>query len=194
MGRFWAAKNTSAVELATIVAKDVLKNAGLGANEVQELILGQILQAGLGQNPARQVALKSGMREESGAYTINKLCGSGLKAIALGAQSIALGEQEVILAGGAENMSLSPFLLDNIRGGYKMGNQSVVDSMLKDALTCAMNNYHMGITAENLAKNITFRAKNKTRLRCSRNKKPRARLKQASLKTRLPRDSQKQKR
>lgn len=149
-------KNTSAVELATIVAKDVLKNAGLGANEVQELILGQILQAGLGQNPARQVALKSGMREESGAYTINKLCGSGLKAIALGAQSIALGEQEVILAGGAENMSLSPFLLDNIRGGYKMGNQSVVDSMLKDALTCAMNNYHMGITAENLAKKYSI--------------------------------------
>lgn len=145
-------KNTSAVELAAIVARDVLQNAKLDANAVSELILGQILQAGLGQNPARQVALKVGMREESGAFTINKLCGSGLKAIALAAQSIALGEQDIILAGGAENMSLSPFLLDNVRSGYKMGDRNITDSMIKDALTCAMNGYHMGITAENLAK------------------------------------------
>lgn len=145
-------KNTSAVELAAIVARDVLQNAKLDANAVSELILGQILQAGLGQNPARQVALKVGMREESGAFTINKLCGSGLKAIALAAQSIALGEQDIVLAGGAENMSLSPFLLDNVRGGYKMGDRNITDSMIKDALTCAMNGYHMGITAENLAK------------------------------------------
>ncbi|MDE7174075.1 MAG: acetyl-CoA C-acetyltransferase [Helicobacter sp.] len=145
-------KNTSAVELAAIVAQDVLEHAHLNASNVSELILGQILQAGLGQNPARQVALKVGMREESGAFTINKLCGSGLKAIALAAQSIALGEQDIILAGGAENMSLSPFLLDNVRGGYKMGDRNITDSMIKDALTCAMNGYHMGITAENLAK------------------------------------------
>lgn len=145
-------KNTSAVELAAIVARDVLEHAHLNANAVSELILGQILQAGLGQNPARQVALKVGMREESGAFTINKLCGSGLKSIALAAQSIALGEQDIILAGGAENMSLSPFLLDNVRGGYKMGDRNITDSMIKDALTCAMNGYHMGITAENLAK------------------------------------------
>lgn len=145
-------KNTSAVELAAIVARDVLQNAKLDANAVSELILGQILQAGLGQNPARQVALKVGMREESGAFTINKLCGSGLKAIVLAAQSIALGEQDIILAGGAENMSLSPFLLDNVRSGYKMGDRNITDSMIKDALTCAMNGYHMGITAENLAK------------------------------------------
>lgn len=145
-------KNTSAVELAAIVARDVLERAHLDASNVSELILGQILQAGLGQNPARQVALKVGMREESGAFTINKLCGSGLKAIALAAQSIALGEQDIILAGGAENMSLSPFLLDNVRGGYKMGDRNITDSMIKDALTCAMNGYHMGITAENLAK------------------------------------------
>lgn len=145
-------KNTSAVELAAIVARDVLQNAKLDANAVSELILGQILQAGLGQNPARQVALKVGMREESGAFTINKLCGSGLKAIALAAQSIALGEQDIVLAGGAENMSLSPFLLDNVRSGYKMGDRNITDSMIKDALTCAMNGYHMGITAENLAK------------------------------------------
>lgn len=145
-------KNTSAVELAAIVARDVLQNAKLDANAVSELILGQILQAGLGQNPARQVALKVGMREESGAFTINKLCGSGLKAIALAAQSIALGEQDIVLAGGAENMSLSPFLIDNVRSGYKMGDRNITDSMIKDALTCAMNGYHMGITAENLAK------------------------------------------
>lgn len=145
-------KSTSAIDLATAVAAEVLKEAKLEATQVEELILGQILQAGLGQNPARQVALKIGMSEQSGAYTINKLCGSGLKAIALAMQSIAMGEQDIVLAGGAENMSLSPFLLENVRGGYKMGDQTTTDSMIKDALTCAMNGYHMGITAENLAK------------------------------------------
>ncbi|RDU61700.1 acetyl-CoA C-acetyltransferase [Helicobacter sp. MIT 14-3879] len=145
-------KNVSATELATIVSKSILEEVGVNSKDVQELILGQILQAGLGQNPARQVAIKTGMSEDKGAYTINKLCGSGLKSIHLAMQSIALGEQDIILAGGTENMSLSPFLLENIRFGYKMGNQNVVDSMIKDALTCAMNGYHMGITAENLAK------------------------------------------
>lgn len=145
-------KHTSAIDLATAVSVAVLKDLGIDAAQVEELILGQILQAGLGQNPARQVALKTGMSEESGAYAVNKLCGSGLKSIHLGAQSIALKEQEIILAGGSENMSLSPFLLENVRNGCKMGHQCTTDSMIKDALTCAINNCHMGITAENLAK------------------------------------------
>ncbi|TQR31912.1 acetyl-CoA C-acyltransferase [Campylobacter sp. MIT 99-7217] len=145
-------KNTKAVDLATIVAKQVLKDINLDPNQVDELILGQILQAGCGQNSARQVLLASGIDESKGAFTVNKLCGSGLKAIALAYQSIALGDQEIVLAGGTENMSLAPFLLENVRDGYKMGDKKVVDSMIKDALTCAMNTYHMGVTAENLAK------------------------------------------
>lgn len=145
-------KNTRAVELATLVTKQVLKDINLEPSKVDELILGQILQAGCGQNSARQVLLGAGIDESKGAYTVNKLCGSGLKAIGLGFQSIALGEQEIVVAGGAENMSMSPFLLENVRDGYKMGDKKVVDSMIKDALSCAMNNYHMGITAENLAK------------------------------------------
>lgn len=145
-------KNTSAIDLGTRVCKEILKESNLQAELVEELILGQILQAGLGQNPARQIALKSGMETKAGAYVVNKLCGSGLKAIALAAQSIMLGEAEIILAGGVENMSLSPFLLENVRNGYRMGDRNLIDSMLKDALTCSINNYHMGITAENLAK------------------------------------------
>lgn len=145
-------KNTRAVELATIVTKQVLKDINLNPNKVDELILGQILQAGCGQNSARQVLLGAGIDESKGAYTVNKLCGSGLKAIGLAYQSITLGEQDIVVAGGAENMSMSPFLLENVRDGYKMGDKKVVDSMIKDALSCAMNNYHMGITAENLAK------------------------------------------
>lgn len=145
-------KNTNAIDLASGVCKEILKESNLQAEFVEELILGQILQAGLGQNPARQIALKAGMETKAGAYVVNKLCGSGLKAIALAAQSIMLGEAEIILAGGVENMSLSPFLLENVRNGYRMGDRNLIDSMLKDALTCSINNYHMGITAENLAK------------------------------------------
>ncbi len=145
-------KNTNAIDLASVVCKEILKESNLQAEFVEELILGQILQAGLGQNPARQIALKAGMETKAGAYVVNKLCGSGLKAIALAAQNIMLGEAEIILAGGVENMSLSPFLLENVRNGYRMGDRNLIDSMLKDALTCSINNYHMGITAENLAK------------------------------------------
>ncbi len=145
-------KNTNAIDLASVVCKEILKESNLQAEFVEELILGQILQAGLGQNPARQIALKAGMETKAGAYVVNKLCGSGLKAIALAAQSIMLREAEIILAGGVENMSLSPFLLENVRNGYRMGDRNLIDSMLKDALTCSINNYHMGITAENLAK------------------------------------------
>ena len=119
---------------------------------VDELILGQILQSAQGQNPARQVLLNSNINKEKIAFTINDLCGSGLKAVELGYLNIALGEKDFILAGGAENMSASPFLLENIRDGYKMGEQKIYDSMIKDALTDAFENIHMGITAENLAK------------------------------------------
>lgn len=145
-------KNAKAVDLASAVAKAIFVETKIDPNLVDEVILGQILQAGQGQNSARQVLINSGIDQSKSAFTINKVCGSGLKAIGLAQQSIALGDAEVILAGGAENMSMSPYLLEGIREGYKMGDKKVVDSMIKDALSCAFNNYHMGITAENLVK------------------------------------------
>lgn len=145
-------KDTKAVDLASSVAKAIFAETKLDLKLIDEVILGQILQAGVGQNSARQVLINSGIDQSKSAFTINKVCGSGLKAIGLARQSIALGEAEVILAGGAENMSMSPYLLEGVRDGYKMGDKKVIDSMIKDALTCAFNNYHMGITAENLAK------------------------------------------
>lgn len=149
-------KNTKAVDLASAVAKAIFAETKLDLKLVDEVILGQILQAGIGQNAARQVLINSGIDNSKSAFTINKVCGSGLKAIGLARQSISLGEAEVILAGGAENMSMSPYLLEGIREGYKMGDKKIIDSMIKDALTCAFNNYHMGITAENLVKKYSL--------------------------------------
>lgn len=149
-------KGVKASDLATQVVKAIFDDIGgggkLSPQIVDELILGQILQSAQGQNPARQVLLNSNINKEKIAFTINDLCGSGLKAVELGYLNIALGEKDFILAGGAENMSASPFLLENIRDGYKMGEQKIYDSMIKDALTDAFENIHMGITAENLAK------------------------------------------
>lgn len=149
-------KGVKASDLATQVVKAIFDDIGgggeLSPQIVDELILGQILQSAQGQNPARQVLLNSNINKEKIAFTINDLCGSGLKAVELGYLNIALGEKDFILAGGAENMSASPFLLENIRDGYKMGEQKICDSMIKDALTDAFENIHMGITAENLAK------------------------------------------
>ena len=108
------------------------------------------LQAGLGQNPARQAALKAGLPESVSALTINKVCGSGLKAVHLARQAIIAGDADIIVAGGMENMSQAPFLLKNGREGFKMGDQKIIDSMITDGLWCAFNDYHMGITAENL--------------------------------------------
>jgi acetyl-CoA C-acetyltransferase len=143
--------NIPAPELGAIVIKESLKRAGVSSDQVDEVIMGSILQAGVGQGPARQAALKAGLPQEVPSMTINKLCGSGLKAVHLAAQAIMLGDADIVVAGGMENMSLAPYLMPKARTGYRMGDQVVVDSMIKDALTCAFNNYHMGITAENLA-------------------------------------------
>jgi acetyl-CoA C-acetyltransferase len=140
-----------ATKLGAIVIKEVLKRAGIAPEQVDEVILGNVLQAGLGQGPARQAAIEAGIPHHVSSMTINKLCGSGLKAVHLGAQAIQLGEAEIVIAGGMENMSLAPYLLPKARTGYKMGDQTVVDSMIQDGLQCAVNGYHMGITAENLA-------------------------------------------
>ena len=143
-------KNVSAPELGGIVIKEALLRSGVKAEDIDEVIMGNVLQAGLGQNPARQAAIKAGLPETVPAMTINKVCGSGLKAVHLARQAILAGDADIVVAGGMENMSQAPFLLNNARDGFKMGEQKLVDSMISDGLWCAFNDYHMGITAENL--------------------------------------------
>ncbi|MHC1684771.1 MAG: acetyl-CoA C-acetyltransferase [Clostridiaceae bacterium] len=144
-------KDVPAVELGSIVIKEAIKRAGIKPEEVDEVIFGNVLQAGLGQNPARQAAVKAGLPVEVPALTINKVCGSGLRTVSLAAQIIKAGDADVIITGGMENMSRAPFLLDNGRWGYRMGNGQLVDEMIQDGLTDAFNGYHMGVTAENIA-------------------------------------------
>lgn len=143
-------KDISAPDLGAAVIKDALKQAGVKPDQVDEIIMGNVLQAGLGQNPARQAAIKAGIPESASSMTINKVCGSGLKAVHLAAQAIIAGDAEIVVAGGMENMSQAPYLLKNARNGFKMGDQKLVDSMISDGLWCAFNDYHMGLTAENL--------------------------------------------
>lgn len=143
--------NVSAVDLGVVAAKEAIKRANISADMIDEVLVGNILSAGLGQNVARQVAIHAGIPETTPAMAINKLCGSGLRTVIMGAQFIALGDAEVILAGGIESMSNAPYLLPNYRFGQKMGNAEAVDSMTYDALTDVFNQYHMGVTAENIA-------------------------------------------
>ncbi|OLP56067.1 acetyl-CoA acetyltransferase [Rhizobium rhizosphaerae] len=138
-------------ELGAAAIKGVLERAGVDAAEVDEVILGQVLQAGEGQNPARQAAMKAGLPKEKTAWGMNQLCGSGLRAVALGMQQIATGDAELIVAGGMESMSMAPHCA-HLRGGVKMGDFKMVDTMIKDGLTDAFYGYHMGITAENIAR------------------------------------------
>lgn len=143
--------NTPAHELGAAVIKAVLQRANVEASEVDEVILGQILTAGAGQNPARQAAMSAGIPQEATAFGINQLCGSGLRAVALGMQQIVAGDAEIIVAGGQESMSMAPHCA-HLRGGVKMGDFKMVDTMLKDGLIDAFHGYHMGITAENIAR------------------------------------------
>ncbi len=138
-------------DLGAAVIQGVLARAGVEAGDVSETILGQVLTAAQGQNPARQAHIKAGLPVESAAWGLNQVCGSGLRAVALGAQHILLGDAEVVIAGGQESMSLSPHAA-NLRAGQKMGDMSFTDTMVKDGLWDAFNNYHMGTTAENVAK------------------------------------------
>lgn len=142
--------SVSAPELGAIVIKEALRRAKAENENVDEVIMGNVLQAGLGQNPARQASIKAGLSEQVPAMTINKVCGSGLKAVHLGTQAILLGDADIVVAGGMENMTQAPYLLDKARSGYRMGDGKIVDSMIKDGLWCAFNDYHMGVTAENL--------------------------------------------
>ncbi|MGD6781406.1 acetyl-CoA C-acetyltransferase [Sutcliffiella horikoshii] len=151
IGSFGGAfKDVSAPQLGSVVIKEALAKAGLAPDSVDEVIMGNVLQAGLGQNPARQAAMAAGLPQEVSSMTINKVCGSGLKAVHLATQAILAGDADIVVAGGMENMSQAPYLLKGARDGFKMGDQKLVDTMVADGLTCAFNDYHMGVTAENL--------------------------------------------
>ena len=145
-----ALKDVSAVELGTVAIREAVSRAGLRPDQVDEVILGCILQAGLGMNPARQAAIKAGIPNSVPAHTVNKVCGSGLKAVMLAAQAVKCGDAEVVVAGGAESMSRAPFLLPGARWGERLGHGKVLDHMIHEGLTDAFDDIHMGITAENV--------------------------------------------
>ncbi|WP_293981592.1 acetyl-CoA C-acetyltransferase [uncultured Clostridium sp.] len=145
-------KDIAAPELGATVIKEAVNRANIKPELVEEVIMGNVIQAGLGQNTARQATLKAGLPEEVPAMTINKVCGSGLRAVSLAAQMIKAGDADVIVAGGMENMSAAPYALPTARWGQRMNNGKMVDTMVNDALWDAFNNYHMGVTAENIAK------------------------------------------
>lgn len=147
-----ALKDVSAVDLGALVIKEAVNRAGIKGELVEEVLMGNVLQAGLGQNVARQATVKAGLPVEVPAMTINKVCGSGLRTVSLAAQIIKAGDADIIVAGGTESMSQAPYVLKTARWGQRMGDGKMVDSMINDALWDAFNNYHMGVTAENIAK------------------------------------------
>ena len=152
VGKFLGSlKGFTAPELGAIVVRESVKRAGIKPEEVDEVIMGCVIQAGLGQNPARQAALRGGLSSTVAAVTVNKVCGSGLKAVMMAAQAVKLGDSEMVVAGGMESMSNAPYLLPKAREGYRLGNGELVDSMINDGLWCAFENYHMGCTGELVA-------------------------------------------
>jgi len=152
VGKFLGSlKGFSATDLGAIVVREAVRRAAVGPEDVDEVIMGCVVQAGLGQNPARQAALKGGLPPAVSAVTINKVCGSGLKAVMLAAQGVQLGDTEIVVAGGMESMSNAPYLISKAREGYRLGNGELVDAMIQDGLWCAFNDYHMGCTGEVVA-------------------------------------------
>ena len=151
-----ALKDVSAADLGAIAIKGALDRAGVSPDMVDEVFMGCVLQGGLGQNVARQSAIKAGIPNEVSSMTLNKVCGSGLRAVSLGAQTIIAGDNDIVVVGGTENMSQAPYVLKDMRWGARMGDAKTIDTLTNDALTCAFNNYHMGMTAENLAEKYSI--------------------------------------
>lgn len=172
VGKFGGAFNaTPAPELGAAVVKSLLEQTKVDGSHISEVIMGQVLTAGSGQNPARQTVIKAGLPEAVPGLTINKVCGSGLKAVMLGAQSIQCGDAEIVIAGGQENMSMSPHVLSGSRDGFRMGDAKLKDTMITDGLWDAYNNFHMGTTAENLAKKYDISREEQDEFACgSQNK------------------------
>src|SRR5437868_6971114 len=157
IGKFQGSlSDLSATQLGAIAVREAVHRANLDPKQVDECIMGNVVSAGLGQNPARQAALFGGLPPEVGAMTINMVCGSGLKAVALAAQSIATGNSEIVVAGGMESMSNAPYLLPSARKGFRIGNATAVDSMIQDGLWCACEDFHMGMTAELVAEKYSI--------------------------------------
>ena len=163
--------STPAHKLGSAVISSLLQKTGLEGNQVDEVILGQVLTAGSGQNPARQAAIDAGLPNQTPAMTINKVCGSGLKAVQLAFQAVACGDAEIVIAGGQENMSLSGHVLPRSREGKKMGPWEMVDTMVVDGLWCAFNDYHMGVTAENIASQFDYSREDQDQFAASSQKK-----------------------
>ena len=152
VGKFQGSlSDLSAPQLGAIVVREAVKRAELDATQVDECIMGNVLSAGLGQNPARQAAIYGGLPPEVGAMTVNKVCGSGLKAVALASQAIQIGDSTLVVAGGMESMTNAPYLLPQARKGLRLGDSQIVDSMIRDGLWDVYNDYHMGLTGENVA-------------------------------------------
>src|SRR5437016_13453830 len=175
----------SAPQLGAIVVREAVKRANVDPKQVDECIMGNVVQAGLGQNPARQAAIFGGLPPEVGAMTINKVCGSGLKAVALAAQAIQTGNSSVVVAGGMESMTNAPYLLPQARKGYRLGNGQLIDSMVHDGLGEVYNDYHMGITGENVAEKYGITREEQDEFALNSHRKAVAAIKECRVKSQI---------
>jgi acetyl-CoA C-acetyltransferase len=175
----------SAAQLGAIVVREAVKRAGLDPAQVDECIMGNVVSAGLGQNPARQAAIFGGLSPATGAMTINKVCGSGLKAVALAAQAVQTGNSSIVVAGGMESMTNAPYLLPQARKGYRLGNAQIVDSMVHDGLWDIYNNYHMGITGENVAEKYGIKREEQDEFALNSHRKALAAIRECRFKSQI---------
>jgi acetyl-CoA C-acetyltransferase len=175
----------SAPQLGAVVVREAVKRAGLNSDQVDECIMGNVLPAGLGQNPARQAAIFGGLSPATGAMTINKVCGSGLKAVALAAQAVQTGNSSIVVAGGMESMTNAPYLLPQARKGYRLGNGKIIDSMVHDGLWDIYNDYHMGVTGENVAEKYGITREEQDEFAVNSHRKAVAAMKECRLKSQI---------
>jgi acetyl-CoA C-acetyltransferase len=175
----------SAPQLGAIVVREAVKRSGVAPTEIDECIMGNVISAGLGQNPARQAAIYGGLASATGAMTINKVCGSGLKAVALAAQAVQTGNSSIVVAGGMESMTNAPYLLPQARKGYRLGNAQIVDSMVHDGLWDIYNNYHMGITGENVAEKYAISREEQDEFAVNSHRKALAAIKECRFKSQI---------
>ena len=175
----------SAPQLGAVVVREVVKRAGLNSDQVDECIMGNVLPAGLGQNPARQAAIFAGLSPATGAMTINKVCGSGLKAVALAAQAVQTGNSSIVVAGGMESMTNAPYLLPQARKGYRLGDGKVIDSMVHDGLWDVYNDYHMGVTGENVAEKYGITREEQDEFAVNSHRKALAAMKECRFKSQI---------
>src|SRR6266700_6441805 len=186
VGKFQGSlSDMSATQLGAIVVREAVKRSGVEPSRVYECVMGNVLPAGLGQNPARQAAIYGGLAPEVGAMTINKVCGSGLKAVALAAQAIQTGNSTIVVAGGMESMTNAPYLLPQARKGYRLGDAQIIDSMVRDGLWDVYNNYHMGLTGENVAEKYGITRDEQDEFAVNSHRKAIAAIKECRLKSQI---------